>query len=100
MYKAKKTRKEIDREIALTGTYTPDFGTGDHLVSLRLKSLNKIKKPNILEVVRVVMPFGGMGEPAYRLWSSVDGKHKSELCSIIDLKYRKMASLEAAVFLD
>ena len=99
MIKAKKTKKEIDREVALTGTYTPDFGTGDRIVSLRLKNLNKIKKPNIIEVIRVIYPFGD-GEPTYRLWSHREKEHKSELCSIIDLKYRKLSVLEAAVFLD
>lgn len=99
MFKAKKTKKEIEREIALTGTYLPDFAEGDKIVSLRLQNLNKIKKPNILDVVRVLHPIGS-GEPSYRLWSNVDGKHKSELCSIIDLKYRKMDGLEASIFLD
>ena len=100
MYKAKKTKKDIEKEIALTGTYAPDFAKGDFIISLRLKNLNKVKRPNILEIVRVVMPYGEGIQPSYRMWSEVDGKHRSELCSIIDLKYRKMAELETAVFLD
>ena len=99
MFKAKKTKQEIERELALTGTYVPDFIVGDHLVSLKLKNLNKVKKPNILVVERVLFPLNE-GEPTYRLWSPLKGVHWSELCSIIDLKYRKMDGLEAAVFLD
>ena len=97
--KAKKTKKEIEREIALTGTYVPDFSEGDYILSNKVKNLNKTKKPNILKVLRVIYPIGG-GEPSYRLWSELKGKRNSELCSTMDLKYRKLSDLEAAVFLD
>lgn len=95
----RKTRKDIDRELALYGEYTPDFSEGDKIISNKLVNLNKVKNPNILEVVRVVTPFGG-GMPSYLLWSEKDGKRRSELAGDIDLRFRKMAGLEAAVFMD
>lgn len=99
MAHAKKTKKQIEHEIALTGTYAPSFNQGDKIVSDRTKNLNKVKNPNILEIKRVIYPLNGE-LPSYRMWSEKEGKHKSELCNIVDSKYRKMASLEAAVFLD
>lgn len=96
---AKKTKKDIEKELALYGSYKPDFEKGDNLVSNKLVNIKNVKKIKVLEIVKVITPING-GMPSYRIWNKRECKHLSELCSKIDLNYRKLHELETAIFTD
>jgi len=99
MIKAPKTKKQVAEEIRLDGIYCNVFEVGDFLIRCSSKGLSNVKDPNILEVKRVLTMIGG-GSPSYQLWSEKLGKRFSVECDLVDTRFRKLSSLESAIFLD